>query len=107
STDDDRQVAARRNFSDPRLRIPGESPGAVSLAGVNEIQTEMRQASPLAPGGFGGADVQPTVDLTGIGRDDLQRPVSRERQRDRRLSYRGRPHDDRKVSAGQTGAPAP
>src|SRR6185369_17456212 len=62
---------------------------------------------PLLPGRLGGADVEPAVDLAGIGGDDLDRPVLRQRQSDRGLSYRRGPHQHRDPTGGQIAAPAP
>ncbi len=64
-------------------------------------------AGALLPGRLGGADVEPAVDLPGIGRDHLERQVRRERERHRGLPHRRRPHDHRDPSVAQSGAPAP
>ena len=64
------------------------------LIGVNHIKQMMRNTAPLFGQRLIRADVQPAVNLAGIGGDDFAIKLAGQGQRQGRFAHRSRPHND-------------
>src|SRR6185503_8812969 len=92
---------------EPPHRVSREMSGTVAGPRLDHIETVVPHARLLLARRLGGTDVEPTIDLPGIGREDLERPVSGQCKGDGGLAHGGRPDQHRDFTAGQTFAPAP
>ena len=110
ASDHERQPARRPNLVEPDRGLTREASRAVALAGVHEIQANVRHARQQRGVGLGRADVEPAVHLSRVGGDHRDRRERGERGGDRGLADRRRANKHRGqesgVSCGQTGAPA-
>src|SRR3989475_8064528 len=107
--DHDRQPAGGAHGSQPTSRLARVAPCAVALAGLYEIEPEVRHPGQGHGIGLGGADVQPAIDLTCVGGNDRERFERRQGRRDGRLADAGGTHengDEWAVRLAQTGARA-
>ncbi len=92
-----------RSLADPTIGFLRPRSRRVALAGIDDVDTSMRDATPLHGRRLGGANVETTVDLPRVGADDGCWPALGEREGDRRFSGRRRATNDAQLSVGQTG----
>jgi hypothetical protein len=104
AADEDRHPATGRD----RVEI-GPGGGLIGgdaclLGHLEDVELMVRYAAPLPHRDLGRPDVHAAIELHGVGIDDLAADLAGEREGERRLAGRGRPHDrdDDRVS-GQKG----
>jgi hypothetical protein len=96
---EDADAVARSEVAQRLERVRPEVGDRERLVGIDEVDAVVDDSSALLDGRLRGADVEPAVDLAGVGRDDLGGRASRdqslgERDREARLASRSRAADD-------------